>query len=183
MVTEIIVGVAALGLLIYRNLRARPVSANSQRVVLILALVGLLLTVQFLRQYHATSQTYAALGGSLALAAAFGAVRAWTVRLWFRDGQAWMQGNWLTAVLWVLALAAHLGYDATVARGHGNDNVGTATAVLYLAVSLGIQRAVVQLRVQRMQPAGMQAGGSGSTGFGSPGTVPASNPPADEPQL
>jgi hypothetical protein len=48
-----------------------------------------------------------------------------------------------------VALAVHLGYDALVA-GHGRDNVGAATIVLYLAVSLAIQRVIVRLRAQRL---------------------------------
>ena len=61
---------------------------------------------------------------------------------------------WITAALWIVAPAVHLGYDALVA-GHGRDNVGAATIVLYLAVSLAIQRVIVRLRAQRLGgPAG-----------------------------
>lgn len=88
------------------------------------------------------------------LAAVFGGLRASTVRLWLQDGQPWSKGNWLTAALWVVALASHLGYDALVAHSHGDSNVGAATVVLYLAVSLGIQRVIVQLRANRLQPGG-----------------------------
>ena len=52
--------------------------------------------------------------------------------------------------MWIVALAVHLGYDALVA-GPGRDNVGAATIVLYLAVSLAIQRVIVRLRAQRLQ--------------------------------
>jgi hypothetical protein len=88
------------------------------------------------------------------LATVFGALRAATVRLWLQDRQAWSKGNWLTASLWVAARAAHLGYDALVAHGHGDSNVGAATVILYLAVSLGIQRVIVQQRANRLQPGG-----------------------------
>ncbi|HEY2549906.1 MAG TPA: hypothetical protein VGI64_04950 [Streptosporangiaceae bacterium] len=52
---------------------------------------------------------FAALVGSLVLAAAFGAARAATVRLWLSEGEAWTRGNAATALPWVLAVAAHLG--------------------------------------------------------------------------
>ena len=94
--------------------------------------------------------TYAAIG-SLVLAAIFGALRAATVRIWLPDGQPWSRGSWLTALLWVLALAARLGYDALVAHGHAERGLGAATVVLYLAVSLGIQRLIVQSRAHRLQ--------------------------------
>ena len=85
MVTEIVVGLA---LLIYRQLRTRPVNASGLRIVAIIAVIG-------------------------------------------------------------------LGYDALVA-GPGQDNVGAATIVLYLAVSLAIQRAIVRLRAQRLQSRSVQ---------------------------
>jgi hypothetical protein len=60
------------------------------------------------------------------LAAVFGALRAKTVRLWLQDGQAWSKGNWLTASLWIVAFAAHLGYDGRLAHAHGASGVGPA---------------------------------------------------------
>ena len=150
MVTEIIIGVAVLALLIYRQLRTRPVNASGLRIVAIIGVIGLLETYQFMQHHHAGTVTYAALLGSLVLAAVFGVLRALTVRLWLKDGQPWSRGSWITASLWIAALAAHLGYDALVA-GRSQDNVGDATIVLYLAVSLGIQRLIVQQRAQRLQ--------------------------------
>jgi hypothetical protein len=162
---DVVVGAGVLALLIYRQLTARPVSASGLRIIAILAVVGLLETSQFLQGNQAGAVTYAALGGSLVLAAVFGALRASTVRIWLQGGHAWSKGNWLTASLWVAALAAHLGYDELVARGHGAGSVGTATVVLYLAVSLGVQRVIVQQRAHRLQagrPAALsQLGGLG----------------------
>jgi hypothetical protein len=149
-VTEIIIGVAVLALLIYRQLRTRPVNASGLRIVAIIGVIGLVETYQFMQHHHAGPVTYAALLGSLVLAAVFGVLRALTVRLWLKDGQPWSRGSWITASLWIVALAAHLGYDALVA-GRSQDNVGAATIVLYLAVSLGIQRLIVQQRAQRLQ--------------------------------
>ena len=91
---------------------------------------------QFVAKHHPGTVTYAAALGSLVLAAGFG-VRAATVRIWLQDGRPWSRVSGVTASLWIVALAAHLGYDALVA-GHGRDDVGAATIVLYLAVSLGI---------------------------------------------
>jgi hypothetical protein len=94
--------------------------------------------------------------------AANSSVRARTVRLWSQDGQTWSKGNWLTGLLWVVALAAHLGYDALVEHGHqSGGGVGTATVVLYLAVSLGVQRLVAQFRASRMGLAPVGPPGSG----------------------
>ncbi len=136
------------------------------RLVVILAVIGVVETADYLQKYRGGTATYAALGGSLVLAAFFGVLRAATIRLWLQDGQVWSKGNWLTALLWIVALGLHLGYDALVAHGHGSDDVGTATVVLYLAVSLGVQRLVAQHRASRLQPLGAAApsGGFGRLG-------------------
>jgi hypothetical protein len=160
---DIVLGVAVLGLLIYRQLVARPLNAGGLRLVVILAAIGILETAAYLQKHHGGTATYAALGGSLVLAAVFGLLRAATVRLWVQDGQVWTKGNWLTAALWIIALSAHLGYDALVAHGHGGNDVGTATVILYMAVSLGVQRLIAQHRASRLQPLGAA---TPSGGFG-----------------
>ena len=114
MVTEIIIGVAVLALLIYRQLRTRPVNASGLRIVAIIGVIGLLEAYQFMQHHHAGTVTYAALLGSLVLAAVFGVLRALTVRLWLTAGQPWSRGSWLRHA-GIAALAAHLGYDALVA--------------------------------------------------------------------
>jgi hypothetical protein len=148
---DVVLGLAVLALLIYRQLRTRPVNASGLRVLAVLAVVGVVETSEFLQQNHAGAITYAAIGGSLVLAAIFGTLRAATVRIWLQNGQPWSRGSWLTASLWIVALAAHLGYDALVAHGHAERGLGAATVVLYLAVSLGIQRVIVQSRAHRLQ--------------------------------
>jgi hypothetical protein len=154
----LVIGVAVLGLLIYRQLRARPVRGN-QRIVLILVVVGLIETVQYLQKLHAGSAAIVALVGSLILAAVFGAARAATVKIWLQDGQAWAKGNLLTAALWIVALAAHLGYDYLIGQHKDIGDLGDATVLLYLAVSLAVQRVIVSARAQRLDP--VSVGGMG----------------------
>ena len=154
----LVIGVAVLGLLIYRQLIARPVRGN-QRIVLILVIVGLIETVQYLQKLHAGSVAVVALVGSLILAAVFGAARAATVKIWLQDGQAWAKGNLLTAALWIVALAAHLGYDYLIGQHKDIGDLGDATVLLYLAVSLAVQRVIVSARAQRLNP--VSVGGMG----------------------
>jgi uncharacterized membrane protein len=152
-VVQLVIGVLILGLVIYRQLRARPLRAN-QRLLLILLVIGVIETWQYFQNgKHSASAAAVALVGSLVLAAVFGAVRAFTVRIWQQDGQPWVQGNLLTAVLWVVALAAHLGFDYLVGQHKDIGDIGNATVVLYLVASLGVQRAVMIYRSQRMDPA------------------------------
>lgn len=157
MVTELALGIIVLGLLIYRQLVARRLSASSLRIMLIIGVIGVVELVQFLHGHQAGAVLAAALGGSLVLALAFGVLRALTTRIWQQDGSAWSQGNWLTAVLWIAALGAHLGYDALLDHHHGTAGLGEATVLLYLAVSLGAQRLVVMQRARGPLPSGSPA--------------------------
>jgi hypothetical protein len=151
-IIQAILGIAVITLVICRQLRTRPVNGPGLRFIAVLAVIGLLETSTYSRDNHAGAMTLAALAGSLVLAGVFGAVRAATVRVWLDGGQAWSKGNWLTAALWITALAAHLGYDGLIAQGHWNRGVGAATVVLYLAVTLGVQRVIVQQRANRRRP-------------------------------
>jgi hypothetical protein len=154
----LVIGIAVLGLLIVRNLRAQPVRRVNQRLFLILGVIGVIETYQYLANHHAGATAAGALAGSLALAAVFGLIRAMTVRVWMKDGQPWSQGNVLTAILWVLALAAHLGYDALLDHHKSLSGLGEATVLLYLVVSLIVQRVVVTARAARLAP--VSAGGA-----------------------
>ena len=162
----LLVGVAVLGLLIFRNLRAQPVRQVNQRLFLILGIIGLVETYQYLSQHHAGSIAVLALVGSLVLAAVFGVIRALTVRVWIKDGQPWSQGNVLTAALWVVALAAHLGYDALLSTHKDISGLGDATVLLYLVVSLAVQWLIVQSRAARLDPSAVgTAGQAGQPGW------------------
>ncbi len=149
-IPEVVVGVAVLALLIYRQVRKRPVNGRGARLAGILAIIGILELAQYLSKHHPGGTIYVAIAGSLVLAAGFGAMRAFTVKIWIENGQPWTQGHWLTAVLWVVALAAHFGFDALVSHGNINSGIASATAILYLAVSLGIQRVIVSWRASQL---------------------------------
>jgi hypothetical protein len=156
--TNLIIGVLVLALLLWRQLVTRRLS-ESYRLSIILAIIGIVQFADFLNGHPSDHGGIAvAVVGSLVIAAVFGAVRALTVRVW-RDesGQLLRKGTWLTAVLWVLSLAAHLGYDDLVAghiTGKNGGNVGDATVLLYLVVTLTIQRFVLLRRVELSPPGG-----------------------------
>jgi hypothetical protein len=67
-----------------------------------------------------------------------------------KDGQPWSQGSILTAGLWVVALGAHLGYDALFSSHKDISGIGTATVLLYLVVSLVVQRVVITTRAAKI---------------------------------
>jgi hypothetical protein len=155
--TSLIIGIAVLALVLSRQLMTRRLS-ESYRLSVILALIGIVEFANFLSGHpHDDGGIAAAVVGSLVLAAAFGVARALTVRVWRENGQLLRRGTWLTALLWILSLAAHLGYDYLVAghvTGKNGGNVGDATIILYLVVSLTVQRFVLLNRVARQEASG-----------------------------
>jgi hypothetical protein len=162
-VANLIIGIAVLALVLSRQLMTRRLS-ESYRLSVILAVIGIVQFVQFSNGHpHNDGGIVVAVVGSLVLAAAFGAARAPTIAVWRENGQLLRKGNWLTAALWIVALAAHLGYDYLVAghiTGKNGGNVGDATVLLYLVVSLTVQRFVLLHRVARQEAAGQVPVGS-----------------------
>ena len=146
---NVVVGLAVLALLLWRQTRKRPVREDRRPVVLVVLLVlGILQLSTYLKIVSATTSVIVLLVTTLLLGAGFGAVRAWSVRLWREDGQLWRQGNWLTVALWLAGFAVHIGLDALFdGVAHG---LGAGSILLYLAVSLGVQRLFVLSRATRL---------------------------------
>ena len=151
-VADLLIGLAVLALILVRQMQVRPVR-GSMRLPLILAIIGVVELTQFLDHNHHNAAVYAALAGSLALAGIAGAIRAMTVRVWIDGGQALRQGTWITALLWIASLAAHLGYDYIVDGKGPQAGLGTASLTLYFAVTYTIQRLILQARAQRIASA------------------------------
>ena len=156
--TNLVIGIAVVVLLLSRQLATRRLSEN-YRLSVILAIIGVVQFAEFLNGHQkGDGGIAAAVVGSLVIAAVFGAARAVTVRVWRGDGgQLLRKGTWVTGVLWILSLAAHLGYDDLVAghiAGKNGGNVGDATILLYLVVTLTIQRFILLRRAARQEAAG-----------------------------
>jgi hypothetical protein len=146
---DLLIGLVVLAFILYRQLQTRPVRDN-MRLPLIIAIIGVVQLVQYLQHGHHGAGVAVALAGSLVLAAVFGAIRAPTVRIWVDGGQAWRQGTWLTAVLWVVSLGVHLGYDYLVEGKGSQSGLGTASLLLYFGVTFTIQRLILQARARRI---------------------------------
>jgi hypothetical protein len=156
-VVSLVIGLAVLAWVLARQLSTRRLS-ESYRLSIILAVIGVVQFVGFLKGHPGDpGGILAAVAGSLALAAAFGVARSLTVRVWRQGGQLLRKGTWVTAVLWVIAVAAHYGYDDLVAghvAGQNGSSVGNATVLLYLVISLTVQQFVLLARVKRQEAAG-----------------------------
>ncbi|HEY1627044.1 MAG TPA: hypothetical protein VGG16_24940 [Streptosporangiaceae bacterium] len=147
---NLLIGVLILGWILYRQLQAQPAKADL-RLPVILAVLGIVDLSSFLGQHgHHPGYVFAALAGSFILAVVFAAVRASTMHIWVNNGQAWRKGNLLTAVLWIVSLGVHLGYDYLVDGRGALAGLGAASLTMYFAITLTVQRLMVQARARRI---------------------------------
>ncbi len=151
---NILIGVLVVGWLVARQLQVRPVRETSAlRLALILGVIGIIDTGQAMKGHHLDSTTVALLALGLVLGAGLGAVRALTVRIWAGpDATMLRQGTALTAVLWIASLAVHFGLDGLVDHFSGVSDLGSATILIYLAVTLSVQRELIRLRAAKLVP-------------------------------
>jgi hypothetical protein len=146
---NLIIGLVVLAWLIYRQLQVRNVRDSSNWILLIvLAGYGLVTTVDVANKHHPSTGVVALLVASLLISGVFGAIRAATVRIWADNGQLLRQGTWLTALLWIVSIAVHLGFDVAMDKAGGPKGLGTASIMLYLAITWGVQSVIVQRRAE-----------------------------------
>jgi hypothetical protein len=154
---SLVIGLAVLALVLFRQLATRRLS-ESYRMSIIFGVIGAVQFADFLKGHPGNpGGITAAVVGSLVLAGVFGVARAITVRVWRQGGLLMRKGTWVTAILWIVAVAAHYGYDDLVAghiTGKNGSSVGNATVLLYLVISLTVQQFVLLARVKRQDAAG-----------------------------
>lgn len=146
---------AGLGVLIFiivRQLRARPTSSDT-RLPVILGVVGLFQLAGFMHEGRHGTAVFAVLAGGVVVAAAAAVVRAATVHVWVDGEHAWRQGNWRTALVWVLSCGVHLGYDMLVDGRGDNAGLGAATLLLYFAATYAIQCVILGSRAKNVAAA------------------------------
>jgi hypothetical protein len=152
--TSIVIGVVILLYVLVRQVQKRPVrESRGPRLMLILLVIGVIDLGQYVGRHPFNGTAIAVLVGSLVVAAAFGALRAYTVRLWREGGVLFRQGNVLTMILWVVAIGAHFGLDLLIDRTGGGSGLASSALTLYIAVSLGVQQLVVLSRASRLAAA------------------------------
>lgn len=151
-ITSIIIGVAVLILILYRQLREQPIKEErTTRLPLILGVVGLFEIVAAISAKPTGLDliTTLLLVGGLLSGAVFGWIRARTTHVWYDDGKLMRQGNALTIVLWIVGLAIHLVLEEL--DGHLNSasaTIASSSLLLYMAISLGVQRYVTLQRAR-----------------------------------
>jgi hypothetical protein len=120
--SSLVIGLAVLALILVKQVRPRPLN-NGAALVLVLGVLGLAETGSFLFGQHQFGQ--------------------------FVTGHHQHLAAVVTVVLWLVALGLHLGYDALVTRG-SDAGFGDASLMLYFAVSIAAQRAVLTARARQL---------------------------------
>src|ERR1700761_7157210 len=151
---SILIALVVLAWLLWRQLQVRELRHDRGYLFpLVLCAVGVLQIVDYDRDHPLAGAGIALLVLSIVVAAAFSIWRATTVRVWLHDGRLLRQGTAVTVALWLVAIAIHLGGDHLIAP-HDADRLGSVSLLLYLGVSLGVQRFALGERARRLLTAG-----------------------------
>jgi hypothetical protein len=153
----IVIALAVVAWLLWRQLQVRELRRDRGMLLpLILVVAGLAEIVSYSHQHPLHAVGYALLATSIVVAGIFGALRAGTVHLWIEDGKLLRQGTYLTCALWIVAIAIHIGGDYAIAP-HDADRLGTVSLLLYLGMSLAVQRVCLNERARRRPHPGTAA--------------------------
>jgi hypothetical protein len=156
---QVVVGIVVLGWILYNQLRVRQFTARRLRLAGILGVIGLVEIVSAVAAHPVSVVGWTLLVTGLVVGAALGLLRAATVKLWVRDGAVYTQGHALTATLWIVGIAVHVGLDVLAqAIAPSADAVNTSSVLLFIAVSLGVQGLMTMRRAQALPGARVLVG-------------------------
>jgi hypothetical protein len=162
----IVIGLAVLVWLLYRQVKVRPVSGG-WRLPGLLSVIGLVELFSYVQHHRLASSAVAVIVGSLVAGVLLGALRAMTVRIWLSGGQLVRQGTWLTIVLWLVSIGIHLAGSSLL---HGAAATADLDAtLLFLGVTLTAQYLVISARAGRGVGSGQAGPGQSGSGQSSTG--------------
>ncbi|MDQ4502787.1 hypothetical protein [Sinomonas sp. ASV322] len=146
---NIVLAVAVLAWAIVRQFQTRQIGSLRARTFLILGVIGVWQLAQLADSRGVTPVEALTLAVSLGLAAVFGWLRGRAAAVWIQQGVAYRRGGWPALGLWMAAIATHIAIDVigSMLEGlRGPSPVSSASIMLYIAVTLGIQGLVVARR-------------------------------------
>jgi hypothetical protein len=148
---QVIVGIAVLSWILYNQLRVRQFTVRRLRVAGVLGIVGVVEVGSSAGTHPVSVVGWTLLVTGLVIGAVLGVLRAATVKLWVRDGAVWTQGHAMTAALWIVGIAIHIGLDLLArALAPSADAVNASSVLLFIAVSLGVQGLVTMRRARSL---------------------------------
>ncbi|HUA95957.1 MAG TPA: hypothetical protein VMB82_10565 [Acidimicrobiales bacterium] len=156
MTFAIALDVVIVALVLYRQRMVRRVWPRlSLRLAGVLAVIGLIELLSYTASRHLSGAVIGVLVLSFVVGAvALGALRAASVRIWRVNNAVLRQGTWLTMGLWALSLALHFGAEWWIHALGGPTGVASASLLLWLGVTYGVQNAVVHRRAEGLLAAG-----------------------------
>jgi hypothetical protein len=170
---SIVVGVIVLVYILLRQVRVRAVPRLPRvQLPVILAVIGFFELVSYTGSHHVAAISYEWVFGTMLVGAVLlGGLRALTVKLWTQNNWVLRQGTWLTMLLWGISLALHFASDS--ASHAGTANLESASFLLYIGLTYGVQNYVVHLRARPLwNSLGPEAGQRLRVNFGQgPGGV------------
>ncbi|GAA1818945.1 hypothetical protein [Actinomadura chokoriensis] len=140
---NVLLGPAAPALVLYRQLRTRPVDERRMYTVpLVLAVVALAQGGLIDRGHPALSA--ALLAGEAVAAVGLGVLRAVTVRLWREDdGTLWRRGTGWTLAAWLVSVAVRAGFAGA---GYAAGIRPAAGGVLLFLTAMLLAQSLVVVR-------------------------------------
>ena len=145
------IGFVLLVWVLLRQVAVRPV----RRVIrlglpVVIGVIGLFELTSYANSHHdiASSAWVWVLGTLLVGAIGLGIVRGLTVKIWTAGNWVLRQGTPVTMALWLVSLAVHFAGDFFGSHAHDGTGLESASFLLYLGLTLGVQTAVVHRRAQ-----------------------------------
>jgi hypothetical protein len=145
------IGFVLLVWVLLRQVAVRPV----RRVIrlglpVIIGVIGLFeLTSYTSSHHHIAGSAWAWVLGTLLVGAiGLGIARGLTVKIWTAGNWVLRQGTPLTMALWLVSLVVHFGGDFFGSNAHDGTGLESASFLLYLGLTLGVQTAVVHRRAE-----------------------------------
>jgi hypothetical protein len=112
---------------------------------IVLGVIGLFQMAAYAGDHHVTGSTWAwVLGALLFGAVGVGALRGLSMRVWTSNQWVVRLGTAVTMALWLATLIVHFAVDSHAAA----RNLEGASFLLYLGLTLAVQRYVVHMRAQ-----------------------------------
>ncbi|WP_125572932.1 hypothetical protein [Levilactobacillus huananensis] len=150
--TNLVLGAWLLFVVIKRQLAPKIIRFKIEFYILVVLLGAASIGDAFQKQHLQITLQQALIFGGLSLASAviFAGLRAWSYQFWVNDaGLVMRQGNWLTLVWWIIGIAGHLAVDRIWTGS-------SVTLLLYLGITLLVQRGSVWLLASRQYPMEMR---------------------------
>jgi hypothetical protein len=162
----IVIVVALVILIIVRRFAGAPVGARSAILPIALVVIGLLQ----LKVVDLTPTGIGLIAAEVAIGAAAGAARGYTIRLYERDGHLWQKYTVLTLAVWLGLIAVRAGF-AFGAHALGLVSSASGAALVTVGASFVVESLVVARRAAATGVAIMPRGGAFPTTTGTAGTT------------